>query len=185
MAGIRHTEINNHLINSDQFEGALNTLVQLYNSCPDASRIRFVQAVEDLFKANSVARLRTEWRIGSGWRDEQKAEFAGRGKKWVKIPKNTGLGASVTVCLNLWERDGEDITEYMSNTDRAGFYWIRYSGPRGTAEQQNLGFEIRIHGAKEDHPQNIIQIPALMWTELNQDDHSVMVGTPHSLNLEV
>ena len=55
---IRHNEINAHLVSSDNFQDFMAEMVSLYATCPDASKIRFIQAIEDQFKAAAPARGR-------------------------------------------------------------------------------------------------------------------------------
>ena len=181
---VRNPIINDHLVSSDSFEAMMAAMVEIYNTCPDASRIRFIQSIEDQFKANSQARARTSSgssSTGSGWRDLQKAEFSGRGAKWIKI---TGtLLDLLNMQLNMFEADGEDVEDYRSWINKAGFGWVRYSGPRGTEAEQMLAFEVRISGSKIDHPKHLLKITVGDW-EANSDDHSVLGGTPFAAKLE-
>ena len=181
---VRHDNINSHLLSSDSFEAMMTQMVELYNNCPDASRIRFIQAIEDQFKANSQARSRTggsSSKGGSSWRDMQKAEFAGRGAKWIKLTGN--LLAQLYNQLEAFAEDGDDTEDYKGWTDSAGFGWVRYSGPRGTEAAQELAFEVRIGGSKIDHPKHLLKITAADW-EANSDNHSILGGTPFAAKLE-
>ena len=127
---IRHNGIDGHLTsadNIDAFSSMMVNMVQLYASCPDASKIRFIQAIEDQFKSHAPSRGRTSGgsSSGSGWRSEQKAQFSGRGAKWIKL---TGpLMDMVQVQLGLWEKDGDDVKDYMSWISKEGYAWVRYS----------------------------------------------------------
>ena len=181
---IRHAEINSHLVSSDLFDDMMEKLVQLYATCPDASKIRFIQGIEDQFKANAPSRGRASngsSSSGSGWRDLQKAEFAGRGAKWIML---TGpLMELVQVQLGLFEKDGDDVEDYRSWIKKAGYAWVRYTGPRGTEDAQELAFEVRIHGSKLDHPKHLLRITCQMWNDLQGDRH-VLGGTPFGKNLE-
>ena len=181
---VRHSEINAHLVSSDSFEAMMAQMVEIYNSCPDASRIRFIQAIEDQFKANSQARARTSSgssSTGSGWRDAQKAEFNGRGAKWIKIEGR--LLRHLNEHLDAWAEDGDDVEDYRRWIEAAGFGWIRYSGPRGTEAEPQLAFEVRIGGSKIDHPKHLIKFSQLLWDQ-KADQHSVLGGTPFSMKLE-
>ena len=182
---VRNAEINAHLVSSPAFEAMMASMVEIYNTCPDASRIRFIQAIEDQFKANSVARARTSSgssSTGSGWRDAQKAQFAGRGAKWVKL---TGeMMNLLNITLNAFEADGDDVEDYRSWINKAGFAWVRYSGPRGTEAAQELAFEVRIGGSKIDHPKHLFKVTSDVWNNHLADNHSVLGGTPFSMKLE-
>ena len=182
---VRHNNINSHLLSSDSFEAMMASMVELYNDCPDASRIRFIQAIEDQFKANSVARSRTggsSSKGGSSWRDMQKAEFAGRGAKWVKL---TGeMMKLLNVQLNVFADDGDDVEDYMGWINSAGFAWVRYSGPRGTEAAQELAFEVRIGGSKIDHPKHLFKVTSDVWNNHLADDHTALGGTPFAMKLE-
>ena len=53
---VRHANINDHFCageNQETFNAMMAQMVELYNSCPDASRIRFVQAIKDQFKGSA------------------------------------------------------------------------------------------------------------------------------------
>lgn len=181
---VRHSEINAHLLSSDSFEAMMAQMVEIYNTCPDASRIRFIQAIEDQFKGNSQARARTSSGSaakGSGWRDLQKAEFSGRGAKWIKIEGR--LLRHLNEHLDAWAEDGDDVEDYRRWIEAAGFGWIRYSGPRGTEAEPQLAFEVRIFGSKVDHPKHLIKFSQLLWNQ-KEDQHSVLGGTPFSMKLE-
>ena len=182
---IRHAEINGHIVNNPEFEGMMEKMVQLYATCPDASKIRFIQAIEDQFKANAPSRGRAtsgSTSTGSGWRDLQKAQFSGRGAKWVKI---TGeMLKLLNLQLNVFESDGDDVEDYRGWITKSGFGWVRYSGPRGTEDAQELAFEVRIHGSKLDHPKHLFKVTSDVWNNHLKDDHEVLGGTPFGMNLE-
>ena len=182
MAKIRHNSINSHLINDPNFDDALSTLVQLYNSSPDGSRIRFVQAVEDLFKANSVARGRTAAggvAGGNSWRDEQKALYSGRGRKWKSIEAGSAAMTALENRITAFEAEGIDCADYRAHTALAGYAWVRYSGPRGDAANQQHGFEVRTVDSRIDHPKQI-----LCLTDLEAADLETLANTPFALGLE-
>ena len=181
---IRHSEINAHLVSSDNFQDFMAEMVELYASCPDASKIRFIQAIEDQFKAASPTRGRAvtgSASTGSGWRDLQKAQFEGRGAKWIKIEGR--LLRHLNEHLDAWAEDGEDVEDYKGWIEAAGFGWIRYSGPRGTEAEQELAFEVRIGGSKIDHPKHLIKFSQLLWDQ-QAENRSTLGGTPFSMNLE-
>ena len=183
---IRHGNIDAHLTsgdNVDAFASMMVHMVNLYKTCPDASKIRFIQAIEDQFKANAPARGRTSGGNsgGSSWRDHQKAQFSGRGAKWIKL---TGtLMDMVLVQLGIFDNAGEDTEDYRSWINEAGYAWVRYSGPRGTEEAQELAFEVRVGGSKIDHPKHLFRVTSQMWDQL-EGDREVLGGTPFGMSLE-
>ena len=182
---IRHDNINSHITAHPAFEGVMKALAEMYATCPDASHLRFRQALEDQMKVNIQSRGRVSGGSsgeGNGWRDLQKAEFAGRGAKWVKL---TGrLLRHLNEQLDEWAEMGEDVDSYRSFITNAGFGWVRYSGPRGTAAEPQLAFEVRIGGSKIDHPKHLFKVSQLLWDQ-KADQHSVLGGTPFGMNLEV
>ena len=181
---IRHPGINSHLTSSDIFNEMMEKMVQLYATCPDASKIRFIQGIEDQFKANAPARGRAyngSTSTGSGWRDQQKAQFAGRGAKWIKV---TGrFLRHLNEHLDDWSEEGDNVDNYRGWIEKAGYGWIRYTGPRGTEDAQELAFEVRIGGSKLDHPKHLLRITGQLWDDLQGDRH-VLGGTPFGKNLE-
>ena len=183
---IRHNGIDAHLTsddNIDAFGSMMAHMVQLYASCPDASKIRFIQAIEDQFKSHAPARGRTSGgsSTGSAWRNEQKAQFAGRGSKWVKL---TGkLHEMVLNELAIYESEGTDIQNYKGWTDKAGYAWVRYNGPRGTEDSPELAFEIRIRGSKIDHPRHLLRVSVENWNKF-EENREELGGTPFSMSLE-
>ena len=181
---IRHAEINSHVTSNPAFEAMMAQMVEIYSNCPDASKIRFIQAIEDQFKANAPARGRASGGSsggGTGWRADQKAQFSGRGAKWIKLEGR--LLRHLNEHLDDWAENGEDVDSYRTNIEKAGFGWVRYSGPRGTEAEQELAFEVRIFGSKVDHPKHLIRFSQLLWDQ-KEDQHSVLGGTPFGMNLE-
>ena len=180
---IRHSEINAHVTSNPAFEAMMAQMVELYSTCPDASKIRFIQAIEDQFKAAAPARGRASngSSSGSGWRDLQKAQFSGRGAKWIKLEGR--LLRHLNDHLDEWAEAGEDVEDYRSWIEEAGFGWVRYSGPRGTEAEPQLAFEVRIGGSKIDHPKHLLKFSQLLWDQ-KEDQRSVLGGTPFGMSLE-
>ena len=181
---IRHDNINTHIVNHPEFEGVMKALAEMYANCPDTSHLRFRQALEDQMKVNiqSRGRVATGSAGGSTWRDEQKSAFSGRGQKWVKLTGS--LLGLLKNQLAFFEEADEDVSTYRSLIEKAGYGWVRYSGPRGSAEARSLAFEVRINGSKIDHPKHLFQVTEDVWMQL-AEDHDYLGGTPFSLNLEV
>ena len=179
---IRHSSINEHLNSSDTFEGMLSQLVEIYATCPDASKIRFIQAIEDRFKASAPARGRSANGSSSGgatWRAEQKAHYAGRGAKWKSIPTDSSAFEALREKLNEFAADGIDIDSYQNHVSNAGYAWVRYSGPRGSEAEQLHAFEVRTQDSRVDHPKQL-----LLLTDVQVQDLTTLSATPFSLGLE-
>jgi hypothetical protein len=182
MGKIRHANINAHLNTSDSFDAALAQLVEIYATCPDASKIRFVQAIEDRFKAAAPARGRSTGGSSSGgatWRAEQKALYAGRGAKWKSIPTDSSAFEALRAKLNEFAADGIDIDSYQSHVSNAGYAWVRYSGPRGSEAEQLHAFEVRTQDSRVDHPKQL-----LLLTDAQVQDLTTLSATPFALGLE-
>ena len=114
---------------------------------------------------------------GTDWRSQLKARFSGKGAKWVIVP----LSEVSTTITNL-EADGVDCDNYKTFTEQKGAAWIRFSGPRLDANnQQAAAFEVRTGGSKIDHPKQLHFIPLSVLEETIRP----MEGTPHSLKYEV
>ena len=89
----------------------------------------------------------------------------------------------VMLQLGIFENDGDDVEDYRSWVTKAGFAWIRYSGPRGSEDAQELAFEVRIGGSRIDHPKHLVRFTAQMWNQC-EENRVVLGGTPFGLNLE-
>ena len=180
MGKIRNANINAHLLASDNFESVMSGLVELYATCPDASRVRFVQAIEDQLRINAPSRGRSSSSAGgTGWRDIQKASYAGRGAKWKSIPTDSSAFEALRAKLNEFAADGIDIDSYQNHVSNAGFAWVRYSGPRGTEADQMHAFEVRTQDSRIDHPKQLLLLNNEQAAEL-----STLSATPFSLGLE-
>lgn len=178
---IRHDRIDNHLNASPVFEDMMKQLVELYATCPDASKIRFIQAVEDRFKASAPARGRSSNGSSGGlsWRSDQKALYSGRGAKWKSIPTDSSAFEALRAKLNEFAADGIDIDNYQNHVSNAGFAWVRYSGPRGTEMDPMHAFEVRTQDSRIDHPKQL-----LLLSDEQVQDLTTLSATPFALGLE-
>ena len=105
------------------------------------------------------------------WRIEVKARFSGRGAKWVKV-------STEEVALTL--EGFEDVGDYASWIETAGFAWIRFAGPRVANGSHCAAFEVRTGGSTIDHPK---QLHYIALHDLD-DKVSALGSTPHAMNLE-
>ena len=111
------------------------------------------------------------------WRDALKAQFKGRGRQWIFVPKE-----SVQFTIDRLAGEGFDTVDYerwIATQDNA---WVRFTGPRVVAGVQMGAFELRLDGSKVDCPKMLHYIPV---DELDEENLNRMSGTPHSLGLEV
>ena len=180
MGKIRNANINDHLLASDNFESVMAGLVELYATCPDASRVRFVQAIEDQLRINAPSRGRSSSSAGgTGWRDVQKSLYAGRGAKWKSIPTDSSAFEALQTKLNEFADDNIDVEAYRGHIGAAGYAWVRYSGPRGSEAEQMHAFEVRTQDSRIDHPKQL-----LLLNNEQVEDLSTLSATPFSLGLE-
>ena len=112
---------------------------------------------------------------GTDWRSVLKAQFGGRGAKWVKLSVN-----NIEASLDKFDNDGIDTTDYRAFINQAGFAWIRFAGPRVDNGVQAAAFEVRTGGSTIDHPKQLHYIPTADLDNVIE----ALNGTPHSLKLE-
>ena len=106
------------------------------------------------------------------WRSEVKDRFSGRGAKWVMV--------SLEEIAPTLETYGHDVVEYRNWIDKAGYAWIRYTGPRVVNGVKSAAFEVRTGGSTIDHPK---QLHYISIHELD-DKVSPLAATPHAMRLE-
>ena len=137
----------------------------------------FKQFIDVIIKTEIKPLCKSQGKFsGEGdWRSAQKANFAGRGAKWVKLKLE-----DIEQTLTRFEANGIDCTEYRAWTVQAGFAWIRYSGPRIENGVGQAAFEVRTGGSKDDHPKQL----HYMYDNNLMDHIESLGGTPHALNLE-
>ena len=137
----------------------------------------FKQFIDVIIKAEIKPLCKSQGKFsGEGdWRSAQKANFAGRGAKWVKLELE-----QIEPTLTRFEANGIDCAEYRAWIEQAGFAWIRYTGPRIENEVGQAAFEVRTGGSKDDHPKQL----HYMYDNNLMDHIEALGGTPHALNLE-
>jgi hypothetical protein len=109
--------------------------------------------------------------IVDDWRSEVKVRFSGRGAKWVKV-------SAEEVALTLESFD--DVGDYASWIEAAGFAWIRFAGPRVANGVKSAAFEVRTGGSTIDHPK---QLHYIALHDLD-DKVTALGSTPHAMKLE-
>ena len=123
---------------------------------------------------SGVSRSHSPRSGGSEWRNELKAMFGGRGRKWVYIDSER-----VMPTLNEFESRGVDTRSYRCWIEKAGKAWVRYSGPRVNRGVQSAAFEVRTLGSTYDQPRELFYLPVS-----DIDDIEFLHGTPYSHGLE-
>ena len=113
---------------------------------------------------------------GTDWRSVLKAQFGGRGAKWVKLDSSL-----LETTLDKFDSEGLNTADYRNHTARAGFSWIRFNGPRIDNGVQSAAFEVRLDGSTIDHPKQLHYVPV---TDLDTV-LTPLGGTPNSMKLEV
>ena len=139
----------------------------------------FKKHIDGLIKSDIKKFCSSNGKIASGgtdWRREQKAMFAGRGAKWVRVALEV-----VMPRLDEFAESGIDVTAYKSWIEQEGSAWVRYSGPRVNDSIRYAAFEVRTDGSTMDHPKQLLLLPEVGLTDVI----SPLEGTPHSMKLEV
>lgn len=159
----------------DMLKKIFNTYIDVHGGEPKVTE--FKRYIDRLIKTDiKPLCARSGKSAGDGsWRSEQKANFAGRGAKWVKIKTEY-----IEPTLKRFERDDIDCSEYRSWIEKAGFAWIRYSGPRVDGGVGQAAFEVRTSGSKIDHPKQL----HYMYDNGLMEFVESLGGTPHALKLE-
>lgn len=137
----------------------------------------FKQFIDVIIKTEIKPLCKSQGKSAGGvdWRSEQKANFAGRGAKWVKLELE-----QIEPTLARFEANGIDCVEYRAWIKQAGYAWVRYSGPRIENGVGQAAFEVRTGGSKDDHPKQL----HYMYDNNLMDHIESLGGTPHALNLE-
>ena len=112
---------------------------------------------------------------GSSWRSDLKAQFGGRGRKWVFVPTET-----VTPALDEFDSRGVDTTAFRAWIERFGRAWVRFTGPRLLQGKPAAAFEVRTLGSTIDQPKELLLIPVDQLDELIDP----LGTTPFALQLE-
>jgi hypothetical protein len=150
----RHPVIMSSLLsNEEKAEKLTELLGELYAESPDSSTIRFIQTIEDHFK--NTVRSRSQRGVSgsadSGKRAGIKDLFAGKNRKWIKIPLDNAL-KTMREAIDQGHVDDEHVAEEMlARFEDKGHGWGRYIGPRVDSNGNTaVQFEIRYRGGKVD-----------------------------------
>ena len=153
-------------------------ILNIFNTFIEAGGLpkvtEFKKHLDQLINAEikSLCSSRGKSASDGGWRSELKARFGGRGAKWVSV--------SLEEIAPTLEVYGDDIVEYRNWIDKAGYAWIRFSGPRVSNGVNCAAFEVRTGGSTIDHPKQ------LHYIDVNELDEKIksLSATPHAMRLE-
>lgn len=106
------------------------------------------------------------------WRSELKARFSGRGAKWVKVSID-----NIEQTLAGYDSSADDYRQWIY---KAGYAWIRFTGPRVANGVNCAAFEVRTGGSTIDHPGQLHYIPVYDLDMTIEPLNS----TPHAMKLE-
>lgn len=112
---------------------------------------------------------------GTDWKSQIKAQFGGRGAKWVFVSLD-----EIEDTLKEFEAQSIDCSDYRKHTEKLQKAWIRFSGPRLKNGKQCAAFEVRLTGSTVDHPKQLHYIDI----EVMDSVIEAMPGTPKALKLE-
>lgn len=169
--------INNN--NNFSGENSMSTIQQLFNEFVNQGGnpkvTEFKKHINSLISSDIKPLCTHSGKAGDNWKSDLKAQFGGRGAKWVFVSL-----AEVEPTLQVFEKNGVDCTVYRKNTQKLGKAWIRFSGPRTSNGENCAAFEVRTQGATIDHPKQLHYIPASLL-----DGNIETIGsTPKALKLE-
>jgi anti-sigma28 factor (negative regulator of flagellin synthesis) len=176
----RHPNILSSITSTEKGAQLAQLLGELYAESPDSSTIRFIQSVEDHFKNNVTSRARSQKSSDGSARSDVKERFAGKNRKWIKLPVEKAV-AALRTGIDQGSVDDDHIAEDMIvHFEDKQFGWARYIGPRLSAEgTQVVQFEIRYRGGKVD------TLPDNPRVNLAADyDFEFLPNTPQSMGWE-
>jgi hypothetical protein len=150
----RHPHIMDSILSDEEKAQKLSELLgELYAESPDASTIRFVQTIEDHFK--NTVRSRSQRGVSGGTDNGERAGikelFAGKNRKWIKIPLDDASDAMKRAIENNDVDDTHLAEDMLARFEDKEYGWGRYIGPRIDADGRTaVQFEIRYRGGKID-----------------------------------
>ena len=141
-----------------------------------------MQTISDIAKdtIGPVSRARSTGGGSKQWKADIRDQFSGRGKGWLMFDIDSSIGQKITECLDQYDANGEDTSMYRKYTAKQNKFWIRFSKPAGSEDNQEVIFEIRIHNSKDYDRQHTVQ---LSLDSVNNEGET-MNGTPSKLGFE-
>ncbi len=173
-----NTQSNNNIISEEIIvnttDNLITALISHFQDNPQGFT-DYRKEVESLLKENIKPLTARSGKAGDNWRSEVKAQFSGRGAKWVFVSLEC-----IEPTLAKFEAEGIDCADYRKNITKLGKAWIRFNGPRIINSIQCAGFEVRTEGSTIDHPKQLHMINIAGLSDLIE----TMPGTPKALKLE-
>ena len=169
---------NSNQSTNNQEETVMSTIQQLFqefiNDGGEPKVTSFKRHLDQLINSDIKPLCGRSAKTGivDDWRSEVKDRFSGRGAKWVKV--------SLEEIIPTLE-GFDDSGDYMNWIQKAGYAWIRFTGPRVANGENCAAFEVRTGGSTIDHPGQLHYIPVHSLDEKIQPLNS----TPHAMKLEV
>jgi len=115
--------------------------------------------------------------MSKSFKTEIKKRYEGRGNTWVKVPKDHVVYNDIINLISKFKQ--EETQKYLSDIEREGYGWIRFSKPSGNLNNKLHVFEVRFRGAKYDHKDCILEIKDSVAQTL-----PLLGNTPIKLHLE-
>lgn len=110
----------------------------------------------------------------NSFKAEIRERYRGRGNAWIKVPQESYVYSEI---IDVAKSKAGD--QYISDIEKAGFAWIRFMTPSGSAEKPTITCEIRYQGSKIDQPDTTITI-----NDSTAKDLPLLGNTPFKLELE-
>ena len=115
--------------------------------------------------------------MSKSFKSEIKKRYEGRGNTWVKVPKEHVVYTDIINLISKFKK--EETQKFISDIEREGYSWIRFTKPSGNLNNKLHVFEVRFRGAKYDHKDCILEVKDSVAQTL-----PLLGNTPIKLNLE-
>ena len=94
--------------------------------------------------------------MSKSFKSEIKKRYEGRGNTWVKVPKDHVVYNDIINLISKFKK--EETQKFISDIEREGYGWIRFSKPSGNLNNKLHVFEVRFRGAKHDHKDCTLEV---------------------------
>ena len=115
--------------------------------------------------------------MSKSFKSEIKKRYEGRGNTWVKVPKDHVVYNDIINLISKFKK--EETQKFISDIEREGYGWIRFSKPSGNLNNKLHVFEVRFRGAKHDHKDCTLEVKDSIAQTL-----PLLGNTPVKLHLE-
>ena len=179
---MKHESISTVIDNENLRNALSNAWKENLTNGTEHSFTKFMQTISDIAKdtIGPVSRARSTGGGSKQWKADIRDQFSGRGKGWLMFNIDSSVGQKITECLDQYDANGEDTSMYRKYTAKQNKFWIRFSKPAGSEDNQEVIFEIRIHNSKDYDRQHTVQ---LSLDSVNNEGET-MNGTPSKLGFE-